>query len=148
MIPYENLKVFGPYVRKDGRKHVVLQDPNTKKLKTVSYPKYLVELREGRYLTTDETVDHEDGDFRNDAPENLQILSRKDNALKSTVRRAPHKFTCPVCQVEFELTGKKLHSATQNRKSGRSGPYCSRSCAGRDSGNTIRVFSEVKIEYE
>ena len=42
MIPYENLKVFGPYVRKDGRKHVVLQDPNTKKLKTVSYPKYLV----------------------------------------------------------------------------------------------------------
>ena len=148
MIPYENLKVFGPYVRRDGRRHVVLQDPNTKKLKTVSYPKYLVELREGRYLTADETVDHKDGDFRNDAPENLQILSRRDNALKSTVRRIPQKFTCPVCGLEFELSGSKLHDATQNRKNGRSGPYCSRNCAGKDSINKVRIFTEVKVEYE
>lgn len=38
--PYEGYWVLGPYSRKDGRQHVILR--MGKKLKTVSYPKYLV----------------------------------------------------------------------------------------------------------
>ena len=147
MIPYSGLKVFGPYVRKDGRKHVVLQDTVTKKLKTVSYPKYLVELREGRYLTDDETVDHRDDDFTNDDLDNLQILSRSANASKSAKRRVPQKFSCPVCNAEFELEGTSLSRATVNRSKGRSGPYCSKSCAGKDSRNEVRLVTSIEVTY-
>lgn len=81
-------KVNGPYARKDGRKHIVLNnsklskgDPN--KLRTLSWPKALVEVREGRLLLDDETADHKDENFTNDDLSNLQILTRPANILKS-----------------------------------------------------------------
>jgi hypothetical protein len=76
--------VYGPYTRKDGRKHVVLWDGV--KTKTVSYPKFLMERKLGRKLIPPETVDHINGDFSDDRPENLQVLNRRDNILKSTTR--------------------------------------------------------------
>lgn len=81
-------KVTGPYTRSDGRKHLCLNnsklskgDPN--KTRTLSYPKALVEVREGRLLADNETADHIDEDFTNDDLNNLQILTRIGNAIKS-----------------------------------------------------------------
>ena len=125
--PYFGLKVFGPYIRKDGRKHVVLQDTNTKKLKTVSYPKYLVELRESRYLETWETVDHKDDDFTNDDLDNLQILSRPDNASKSSYSVSMFS-KCDGCGVEFELTRNQRNKRGLSKKK-----YCSRECQTNNS---------------
>lgn len=121
-IPYFGLKVFGPYTRKDGRKHVVLQDLDTRKLKTVSYPKYLVEVREGRYLETWETVDHKDDDFTNDDPDNLQILSRSANASKTS--NAISMFSkCAECGIEFELTRNQRNKRGLSKQK-----FCSREC--------------------
>lgn len=80
--------VLGPYTRADGRKHIVLNNSKlakgTKgKLRTVSYPKALLEVELGRTLKDDETTDHVDEIKTNDSVSNLQILTREDNARKS-----------------------------------------------------------------
>lgn len=46
---YCGYKVYGPYKWKDGRWRVILKNLKQKQ-KTVSYPKYIVELHLGRYL--------------------------------------------------------------------------------------------------
>ena len=82
-------KVYGPYTRSDGRKHVVLvshnEDGSIKKKITVSYPKYLMEKKLNRYLVDDETVDHINEDKTFDEHHNLQILPRAENARKSAI---------------------------------------------------------------
>lgn len=73
------MKIYGPYLRKDGRQHVVIKYADGT-LQTKSYPRLLLEERLGRLLTEDETVDHIDGNFTNNSYENLRILSRSQNA--------------------------------------------------------------------
>ena len=51
----ESLKVYGPYTRKDGRKHVVIVNNNGTKT-TKSYPRYLMEQHLGRSLEPSEIV--------------------------------------------------------------------------------------------
>lgn len=122
------MKVYGPYTRKDGRQHVVLYKDGVRK--TVSYPKYLLEQKLGRSLLPHETCDHIDNDHTNNCLDNLQVLSRVDNACKGTVLRPAEvgTFTCPVCNRSFT---KSMRDVRGNLKKGRSGPYCSRSCAGK-----------------
>lgn len=72
------MKIHGPYLRKDGRKHVVIIYDDGRK-QTRSYPRLLLEEKLGRPLLAEETVDHIDGDFTNDSPDNLRPLSLSDN---------------------------------------------------------------------
>ena len=69
------MKIYGPYLRKDGRKHVVIINDDGTSC-TRSYPRLLLEQKLGRPLLDTETVDHIDGDFTNDSFENLRVLSR------------------------------------------------------------------------
>lgn len=144
---YPETKLFGPYTsKKDGRKRIVLQYPDGK-LKTVSYPKYLMECHLGRYLTKNETVDHIDRDFTNDNFDNLQILDRKNHVNVDRKWRKSQDFICSVCETKFTLSGQKMNDATRNRKRGNSGPYCGRVCAGKDSSNQNRITHEVTTDY-
>jgi len=132
-------KVTGPYIRKDGRKHLCLNnsklsrgDPN--KTRTLSYPKALVEVREGRKLMDNETADHIDEDFTNDYISNLQILTRVDNAIKSfeadTTRHTELiKCICPQCNKDFIGLARQIRA--NNIKQQKPGPFCSKSCAGK-----------------
>ena len=132
-------KVTGPYPRKDGRKHVVLNnsklskgDPN--KLRTLSWPKALVEVREGRLLLDNETVDHKDEDFTNDNLSNLQILTRPANILKSFEANPERgeefsRHICPQCNSGFIALARQVRG--NNIAKGKAGPFCSRSCAGK-----------------
>ena len=132
MKPYIGAKIYGPYLRKDGREHVVVYFQDYTR-QTVSYPKFLMEKRLNRYLNKDETVDHIDRNPLNNSPDNQQILSRSAHARLDVIRLKPQRFTCEVCSKPFQLEGKKLHDAAHNRKKGASGPFCSKSCAGRAS---------------
>lgn len=132
-------RVTGPYLRKDGRKHLCLN--NTSKSKgdplknrTLSYPKALIEVKENRILNLNETVDHIDEDYTNDDLNNLQILSRIDNADKSfklNPQRVQKYFNgiCPECGNEF--TKQMNYVKANNIKQGKAGPFCSRVCAGK-----------------
>jgi len=94
----ENIKkVHGPYLRKDGRKHVIICYYDGTK-RTVSYPKYLMELKLGRRLDKDlETVDHIDGDLTNNDINNLEILTRRKHAKKDAWYAKEIKCNCPYC---------------------------------------------------
>lgn len=83
--PYDS--VLGPYQRKDGRFHLVLNNSKLPKgangkTRTVSYPKALLEVRLKRRLLVAETADHKDDNFLNNSKANLQVLTRKENASK------------------------------------------------------------------
>lgn len=124
------MKVYGPYTRKDGRQHVILYKGGVRK--TVSYPKYLLEQKLGRPLLPNETCDHIDNDHTNNSPDNLQVLTRSDNIKKHRALKPAElgTFTCPVCYASFT---KRMHRVRHNRKQSKSGPYCSKSCAGKGS---------------
>ncbi len=132
---YENFKVYGPYTRKDGRQHVCLVGRGNER-KTVSYPKFLVETRFDRYLDENETVDHIDGNFLNNAPENLQVLQRSVHAALDAKRLVVGTVTCPLCGKRFTPTQGQVHTAV-------AGPFCSKRCTGRygasvqNGGNTL-----------
>ena len=123
------MRIYGPYTRKDGRKHICIVHSNGRK-QTKSYPRYVLERHLGRELLPEETVDHIDDDFTNDSVGNLQILTREDNARKYTALtpRKLYYFTCPVCGRE---SVKFLNYVLGNWKKGKQGPYCSRQCSGK-----------------
>lgn len=136
-------KVTGPYLRNDGRKHIVLNnsklstgDPN--KLRTLSYPKAIIEVKENRLLLDNETVDHKDEDFTNDNIDNLQVLTRFANTIKSFTLNPNRgeefsKHICPECNTEFLALARQVRG--NNIVKENEGPFCGRSCAGKWSRN-------------
>jgi len=144
---YQNCKVYGPYKRNDGRMHCVIVFPNNSR-KTVSYPKYLMELKLNRYLSDNETVDHDDGDFNNNSYDNLKVLDRSEHCRLDAKRVKEQWFKCDVCGTEFSLSGRRLQYAYNNHiYKNATGPYCSKPCAGIASHATgIYVTHEIVKE--
>lgn len=99
---YEGKKVYGPYTRKDGRQIVILKTPGVRDQQTVSYPKYLVERYLNRFLNSDETVDHIDGNFSNNDLSNLRVVPRVEHCRSHTSKRAEIQKRCVVCGKVFE----------------------------------------------
>jgi len=123
------MKIYGPYLRKDGRSHICIKHENGRK-QTKSYPRYLLEQHLNRELLPEETVDHIDNDFTNNQIENLQVLSLSENSKKQH-KDFPRKtitFFCPHCNKEVTKWDNEVKG---NRKKGKAGPFCSRSCAGK-----------------
>ena len=78
--------VYGPYVRKDNqRKMLVLCDIDKKNCITPLLARVRLEIKLGRRLTGDETVDHHDEDRTNDDPDNLRLLPKGENSRKSLI---------------------------------------------------------------
>ena len=121
-------KVHGPYVRPDKRSIVIIIDEKGKR-RTVSYPKYLMEQHLGRVLDPDtETVDHIDRNHENNDINNLRIMPRSDHSRADTRRVIPIELTCAMCKTPFHRSPRLLRDKS---KKGKSGPFCSRVCAGR-----------------
>lgn len=124
----DNFKIFGPYVRKDGRQIVIVVDRNNKR-RTVSYPKWLMEVHLGKQLDPDkDTIDHIDGDINNNDISNLQILPRAEHSRLDTRRSKPLKFNCAWCNEEFERLPSAIRDQSRKKKAG---PFCSKKCAGK-----------------
>lgn len=126
-------KVSGVYTRKDGRQHLVLNNsklPNKAKgkLKTLSYPKSIIEIHLGRNLEKDETVDHIDKNPLNNDILNLQVLSRSEHVKLDVIRRKPVFLVCDYCGKEFEATKAQVTDRNTGRKHT---SFCTRSCSGK-----------------
>lgn len=80
------MRVHGPYKRKDGRQIVIVVE-NKGLRRTVSYPKWLMEVQLGRKLDPNlETVDHIDSNFDNNDLSNLRIVPRPEHSADDTRR--------------------------------------------------------------
>jgi HNH endonuclease/MYM-type Zinc finger with FCS sequence motif len=122
------VKVHGPYRRQDGRQIVIVVENNGKR-RTVSYPKWLMELQLGRKLDPDlETVDHMDSNFENNDIGNLRLVPRDQHSGDDTRRVKLVKFTCAWCDKEFERSPRLVRDKAKKNKAG---PFCSRTCAGK-----------------
>ena len=122
------MKVHGPYKRKDGRQIVIIVENNGHR-RTVSYPKWLMELQMGRKLDPNlETVDHIDSNFDNNDLDNLRIVPRDQHSADDTRRVKQVKFTCAWCDKEFERSPRLVRDKSKKNKAG---PFCSRGCAGK-----------------
>lgn len=140
---YENCRIFGPYKRKDQRQHVVIIFEDNRR-KTVSYPKYLYEVHHDIYLKPNETIDHIDNDFENNDISNLQILERRYHCYLDAIRKESQRIICQSCGCEFIIDSNRLSEAIFSKKIGCSGPYCSKSCAGKAKENHLNVLGEIK----
>lgn len=121
------LRVYGPYLRPDGRKHIIKYDTDTKKRTTISYPKYLMEGYLQRKLRPNETVNHINRDFTDDRLCNLEVLDRSEHAKLDAKRVKWVTFICEWCG---ELGSQQGCDLDGNERQGKAGPFCSRACAG------------------
>ena len=78
-------RITGPSIAKDNRARVGLRNTKTGEKTVRQLAKVKLEVRIGRRLVEDETVDHVDEDKTNDDSDNLQLLSHSENARKSSI---------------------------------------------------------------
>lgn len=89
-------------VNGEGRKTVILYNSHSNRSST-SYARYIVSVSLGRYLNSEEHVDHINNGKTNDILENLQILTLSENNKKESKRRGRIlvEIECPVCKSIF-----------------------------------------------
>ena len=116
--------VFGPYIRKDNRKLVLLSGDKIRK--TISYPKALVEVHLNTRLREDDTVDHKDRNKQNDSIGNLVVRRRKEHCKLDAVYVEVKDMNCSWCSKKIKLSRGQHDTRSLNK----AGPFCSRSCSG------------------
>lgn len=135
--PYKSKWKYGYLVtNKENRKTVILFNNKNDRTST-QYARYLMSVSVGRFLDKDlETVDHIDGDKTNDAIENLTILSRKENIVKSA-KKDDFICICPICFKEFIVprsrSGKKIREKIKNNE-----VCCSVACGRVSASNKLK----------
>lgn len=83
--------------------------------------RHLASLKEGRWLTSEEDVNHINGNRLDNSDLNLEVLSKSEHAKKDAIRLGRVILTeviCPVCMIKF-----KMVESYQK--------YCSPSCSAK-----------------
>lgn len=114
-----------------GRWQVCMVKKDDRKARrTILYSKYLMSLKVGRILSSQEEVDHIDGDKTNDSIDNLQIVTRQENEKKFRDGMPCTKVTleCPKCGIIFKRRKGQTH-LVPSKKATRT--FCSRSCSSK-----------------
>lgn len=147
---YENCKIYGPYESKQykTRLFIVIVFPDGLK-KTMSYPKYIVEIKLNRYLTEMETVHHIDGNPLNNDLSNLTIINRHEHIKLDAIKRIGKELVCQWCGNTFYVEGKKLHQ--RERKDNKCNSFCSKRCTGKYGKyvqNGGKKFNRVEIDKD
>ena len=116
------------YTNKDNRTRIY--DKETKKV--ISYPRFLMAEKLGRPLNPDEQVHHIDGNPLNNDFSNLEVLSSTEHARLHGTKYHDTIAICAYCGNEFLWTAKSqlYFNGNRNRGHSKSGPYCSKKCAG------------------
>ncbi len=89
----EKFILYGPYKRKQDNRRIVILKSGELRI-TKLYAKVKLEIKLGRILGYNETVDHIDDDVTNDRFSNLQLLTRKLNASKSAFKAVVKSYPC------------------------------------------------------
>lgn len=116
-------------INKEPRRVIALISNNNSRT-SISYARYLMSCNLKRYLNKNEHVDHIDNNKLNDAIDNLQILSPKENNLKKNknlnIKLAEDiTLICPFCNFSFTRPSRNIKHKLLAKKQ----PCCSKSCA-------------------
>lgn len=123
-------KVYGPYRAKDGRYRCVISRNGS--LRTVSYPRMVMEEHLGRELLPGEDVHHIDEDPSNNDVSNLEIVPHADHCRNHQLKYVKDvEVKCVYCGVSFSLSPKKQLYRASSLQRGKKGPFCSRVCSGK-----------------
>ena len=107
---------------KEPRRVATIRKPD-RETHSMSYAKYLYTSYYKCDIPDGDQVDHINGDKMDDRIENLQVISRKYNAVKDKkIIKEMVEMICPVCKEPF-LFPKRNLSTHPN-------PCCSRRCGG------------------
>lgn len=134
------MKVYGPYTRKDGRKHVILYENGHRQ--TMSYPKYLYWKETGILISDIQEIHHKDLDYTNDVISNYEVTDRVSHKIHHL--KAAEKVKCKWCEKEFELGGTKLSRRKSVGIKGKIGPFCSKECSGRYGAHVLYIVMRKK----
>lgn len=119
--PYKGALIYKQWHKKEGRWYALIYWNDSKRT-TRSWARYLLETKLGRCLEKGEEVDHIDGNRQNDLLDNLQVISSRENKLKTVKQRMAIKIklTCSNCSMEIERTS---HGFNKNANH-----FCSKKC--------------------
>jgi hypothetical protein len=137
-------QIYGPYEDSTGRKRICIYFTD-RKMTSKTYARYLMEMFLGRVLDPNqETVDHINGDYKDDQISNFRLLPRPEHARKDVLRVENEKIcvSCVWCHKTFTS-----HTHTLNRlvRPGKAGPFCSRKCSG-EYGASLQNGRANKLE--
>jgi hypothetical protein len=129
--PFTGYRVSTKFFHKnEGRYFVLLITPEGRKT-TTSLARYTLSIKEGRLLGRNETADHIDNNRLNDHPDNLQVLSSRDNSKKyrdfSGIKHNAVDLICPICGRSFTKRRNQTHLV---KPSVHKITVCSRKCSG------------------
>lgn len=125
------IKLLGPYANKGlgGRLQVSFNDPvDQTKRRTQSMTRFCVQYALNSCVLPVWEVDHIDRNHQNNAIENLQFLERRYHALKDAQDARFIKAKCQNCHKIFLLLWRQYENNIL--KQAKSGPYCTKRCAG------------------
>lgn len=98
------------------------------KKRTVLEHREVVETHLGRKLLSTEHVHHRNENRSDNRLENLEVLDHKDHMQEHAVGEEMVEVICALCG---QAATKKARNVRGNRKKGKAGPFCGRSCAGK-----------------
>lgn len=131
------------YIREaeDGRKRIDLVN-SSKDRTTISFARYLMCVKLGKFISEDYEVDHIDADCTNDDLSNLQILTKEEH-LEKTTREATTgrtflQLVCPNCRITFK---REVRFTTGNKENN----FCSRHCNAAHNGKIGRLKVGVPL---
>ena len=104
-------------VKEDGVKRTALEH------------REVMESALGRPLAPSEIVHHKDGNKLNNAPDNLELMSVSDHT--SHHHATGDELVVIICARCGTAATKKARNVRGNKKKGKAGPFCGRSCAGK-----------------
>lgn len=129
---YPEIRIlYGPYIRKTDNRKIITVHFYDGKCSSKQYAKALYEVYIGQKLGYDDTIDHIDGNLTNDDIENLQIITRVDNAKKSAKHLLLIFDNCVYCGKEFQLSSSQINNYKSKWHKNSAGPFCSRQCSGK-----------------
>ena len=126
--PYSNEWNYGHVYMGNRGRRVITLIKSDKARKTISYARYVLACKVGRFLTEDEDADHVNDDRLDDRSENLQILSKKANRQKSVAGPKTVLVTCFHCGEKFLKKKKYMKDSTKH--------FCNRQCLGKHKATT------------
>ena len=121
------MRRYGPYPTKSGHLFWIdVHDNGTRS--SVWVHREMLEQHLGRKLTQDEVVHHVNEIPDDNRIDNFEIKTRAAHTRDHCAPAEVVEFWCAECgELGFQLARNVKH----NRKQGKAGPFCNRTCSGR-----------------